>query len=661
MFEKSPRCTLIMLLFFLIPVFSIEFCCLALEKPQVQGKVGAKGFPEGIQKFTKEGVAVEMSIDPVDEERKAAKLLMEGDDVELRFKISDTATGVPMSGVRPAAWIDPQIKRMDVQKGQPTVEPCEDKIRMFLQGSLAYQPAIDLNAYFMLTLNEKPSISVINPQLGFYITKLVTSIPLKSPGEDWALTRNGRRLFVTMPKANQVAVVEMATWKLVTSVDAGANPVRIAFQPDEKYLWVGNDGAADKESESGITVLDADSLKTVAQFKTGAGHHEFAFSEDNKFAFVTNKEAGTVSVFDITKLHQLKEVQTGSAPISLAFSSRAQAVYVAHEGDGKIVVIDGKRVEVVATIASKPGLRTIRFSPDGRWGLAVNFRENTVDVLDSSTNRILHTVEVGHRPDQISFTRTFAYVRAIGSDQVYAIQLNLLGKGETVYALKFPTGQPPEKSTNLGIADVIAPTPEGDVVLVANPVDQTIYYYMEGMLAPMGSFQTYGNEPRAVLVVNRSLRETAPGVYSTTFKLPDSGTYDIAFLLDSPRMHHCFETTVKSNPAFVKKGLLPLKLEFLTEVTKLTVGEPVRLRLKATNPKTDQPREGLKDLRVLYLLLPGLVQKRVMAEPVGGGIYEVEIMAPRPGNYNVLFDCQSLNVHYNQLPRLLLQATAGGN
>ena len=43
----------------------------------------------------------------------------------------------------------------------------------------------------------------------------------------------------------------------------------------------------------------------------------------------------------------------------------------------------------------------------------------------------------------------------------------------------------------VSLADVIVPAPEGDSVLVANPADRVIYYYSEGMAAPMGSFQNY--------------------------------------------------------------------------------------------------------------------------------------------------------------------------
>src|SRR5678816_778703 len=107
---------------------------------------------------------------------------------------------------------------------------------------------------------------------------------------------------------------------------------------------------------------------------------------------------------------------------------------------------------------------------------------------------------------------------------------------------KFPGGQiaPEEARTESSIADAIVPAPEGNSVLLANPADGVIYYYTEGMAAPMGSFQNYRREPRAVMVWDQSLREASPGVYSTNLKLIGAGDYDVAFLLDTPRVSHCF-------------------------------------------------------------------------------------------------------------------------
>src|SRR6185436_8142912 len=75
----------------------------------------------------------------------------------------------------------------------------------------------------------------------------------------------------------------------------------------------------------------------------------------------------------------------------------------------------------------------------------------------------------------------------------------------------------------------IVPAPEEGAVLVANPADKMIYYYTEGMAAPMGSFQNYRRDPRALLVLDNSLAETASGVYSTTVRLGEAGHMTLRF------------------------------------------------------------------------------------------------------------------------------------
>src|SRR5262249_20939505 len=146
---------------------------------------------------------------------------------------------------------------------------CRQKIQAFLQASLASRPEIDLNTYYVLALNEDANISVIDPLLGYGSSKLLTMVLLKSPGEDWTLAADKKHLFVTMPKANQVAVVDTSTWKVVNSVETGQTPARIVFQRDQKYLWVGCDSS--DTAQSGVTVIDPAGPRVVAFIKTGAG------------------------------------------------------------------------------------------------------------------------------------------------------------------------------------------------------------------------------------------------------------------------------------------------------------------------------------------------------------------------------------------------------
>jgi YVTN family beta-propeller protein len=621
-------------------------------QPAAQTKVSAPAVvaSNAPQKLTHEGIEIEFSIEPASK----SDGLLEGKDANIRFTIRDTATNQPVTNLRPAAWID--ARKAGVVSTD--AKACREKVQSFLQAQLTQRPDIDLNSYIILALNEEANISVIDPLLGFGTTKLRTLVFLKSPGEDWVMSADRRRLYVSMPLVNQVVVVDTATWKVLSNIDTGARPVRLRLQGDGKYLWVANDGLAD--APSGVTVIDTTTEKVAAaHINTGAGHHEIAFSADDRFAFVSNKADGTLSVIEVARLAKIKDLKTGAQPASLAFSPAGRALYVAHEGDGTITVVDTERHEILARMQAKAGLVALRFAPDGRHGFAVNQKENAVNIFDASTNRLLHTITVGKSPDQVAFTKQFAYVRSLGQEQVSMINLSQLGKGNVSESsvARFAGGQKaPELAASRSTADVVVPSAEDGSVLVANPADKMIYYYQEGMAAPMGTFTNYKREPRALLIWDASLRETAPGVYSTKAQLTGQGNYDVAFLLDSPRFVNCFEMSVKENPELEKKRGLAIRVEPLLKERNLKTGENVQLRFKVIDTATGQPKQGLKDMGVLTFLSPGIWQQRHWAKSVGEGVYEVNFVPPQSGVYYVFFQCPSLGIQYRQLPRLILNA-----
>ena len=598
------------------------------------------------QKFEREGVEVEFTVEPIKEPGKSSEL-MEAKEAIVRFKINDKASKTPLSGVKPAVWLSQR-------DGDADEKQCREKIQSFLQGSLRSRPDVDLNTYYLLALNDEANISVIDPLLGFGTSKLLTLVMLKSPGEDWVQKTSDEKLFVSMPAVNQIAVVDTNTWKVVANVDAGMHPARVRMQPDQKYLWVGNDAG----ESSGVTVVDSATLKVVGQVKTGNGHHEVAFSTDNRFAFVTNEQDGTLSVIDIQKLAKVKDLKTGAPATSLAFSSLGNALYVVNEVDGSITVVDTRSQQVTTRIQTKPGIKDVRFAPGGRWGFAPNAKENVVYVFDASTNRLAHTISVEKGPDQIAFTDVFAYVRSTGSTEVSMIRLSTLTAQPDI--TKFPGGQaaPGEARADASIADVMVPAPEGNSMVIGNPADGVIYYYQEGMAAPMGSLQNYRRAPRAVMVVDRSLREVSAGVYSTTTKLPKSGIYDVAFLLDSPRITHCFNAEAKPNPDIPHEKRVALRIEYLNKDNQLRVAENYKLRFKLVDTTTSKAKSDVNDVRVLTMLSSGVWQKRDFARSVGDGVYELDLKVPQTGLYLVFVESRSQGVSFRQLPHLTLQTTA---
>ncbi len=594
------------------------------------------------KKIVSGGIVIEFDLEPADPAKKSVTL-KEGEDITFRFKLSDEATGTPLQKSYPAAWVS-------LRREGDTLD-CGKKVGTYIGGGLTARADLDLNAYYVLALNHDSTITVVDPLFEFGGTKLLALIALKSAGEDWALTFDQSRLFVSMPDSNQVAVIDPVLWKVTTNLEVGPNPTRLALQPDEQYLWAAYDGATD----SGVAVITASNLKVAARIPTGKGRHEITFSGDNRFAFVTNPTDGTVSVIDIKTLTKIKDISTGGSPVSMASSSVSKLVYVANR-EGTIVAIDEVRLNPVARAQAETGLTQIRVSPNGRYAFAVNSEKNTVYILDLSTTRIIHRVEVEKEPDQITFSYTLAYVRHKSSEHVLMIPFDQIGEGKSVLPADFPGGQTAfGRAKKASIADGIIQAPGANAVLVANPADKTIYYYKEGMAAPMGNFNNYGREPRAAMVVDRSLKERSPGVYSTTARLPRAGRYDVAFFLDSPRIVHCFGLVVNFGDDPSRAGKL-VEVEPLIPDRAIKVDKEVSLRFKLIDPRTKAPRNGVSDVEVLVFLAPGIWQYRKRAQPLGDGVYEISFTPPKAGVYYVFAQCPSLGVRFDQSTYTILEA-----
>ena len=283
--------------------------------------------------------------------------------MRVAFAITDTAGGLPLAKVYPSAWAVPP---------SGTHRPCRSRdallrAQALINGGLFNRPEPDLNIYYAVTLNHNATITVVDPLFGFGGTKLLALVPLAARGDDWALGPGGRQIFVAMPDANQVAIVDTS----VVEGDgerAGRNPPpppgRTAGRPiplDRRRVQPGH-------PDSGVTVLKIDQGTLAARIRTAPGRHDLALSDDSRHAFVTNDESGSVSIIDAEALRRVvTTIPTGRRPTSIAYSTPARQAYVTDAVDGTITGID-PRVAGGRAIGSRPSPASARSAsvPRGR-------------------------------------------------------------------------------------------------------------------------------------------------------------------------------------------------------------------------------------------------------------------------------------------------------
>ncbi|MDR0279552.1 MAG: YncE family protein [Paucimonas sp.] len=615
--------------------------------------LGGLGWAAGEEgALVRDGVSVALRIAPLAEDG----VLREGEFADVGFRISDSASGQPLAGLAPGAWLDPQAAAADLAQGRE--HSCKSRVGVFLKSNIGARPLLDLNSYFLLVMNRDASISVVDPQVSVGgITSTLARIELKQAPMDWVTPKDNKRVFVSLPAAGEVAVIDSERFKVIDSVAAGEEPVRVALQPDERLLWVGNN--AKSPGRSGVTVIDAQSLKPLKHLATGAGHHEIAFSQDSRHAFVSNRDDGTVSVIDIASLTLSKQIKTGSHPLSLAWSPLSQAVYVADGRDGTLTVIDGSSQAVRRVVQLKQGLGPMGFSHDGRFGVVLNTLENQASIIDAGNDTLIHDVAVSSEPYQVVFSQAYAYVRGLSSAKVTMINLASLGQGRTPISQGFDAGpQAPRLAGDLPLASSLAVTRDDNAVFVVNPVDNTTYFYAEGMNAPMSGYPNRGQVARAALVIDRSLREVEPGLYSARVRLPAAGRFDVAFLLNQPNIVHCFSAQVE--PAGDSARLPGVaRIEFLLDSASTPVGSPYPVRFRIVQGKQAIGRSGLKDVQVRYFLAPSSRARSVAAREVGEGVYEVPLTLDQPGAWYLHVRAASLGADFGDKTFASVRAVPG--
>jgi hypothetical protein len=236
------------------------------------------------------------------------------------------------------------------------------------------------------------------------------------------------------------------------------------------------------------------------------------------------------------------------------------------------------------------------------------------------------------------------------------INLSSLGKGKTAVVQSFAAGESaPNLAGNLVIADSVATAANEGSVFVVNPADGSTHYYMEGMNAPSSNYRVYGASPRAVTVVDRSLKEVEPGVYAGRVRMPVAGKFDVAFMLDNPQTLHCFSMTAQPNPLNPKR-FDPLAVEFEARPKAASAGEKVSVRFKLIDPATKLAKTGINDARVMYFLSPGRARTEVKVTEIGDGVYQADLQLSKPGAYYVYVGVPSMKLDYGKLPFFTLRA-----
>jgi DNA-binding beta-propeller fold protein YncE len=154
------------------------------------------------------------------------------------------------------------------------------------------------------------------------------------------VSKDGKRLFVSLWGNAKVAVIDLETDKVVAGWPSAEHPTEMVLSPDGNTLYV---ACANSTKVSVFATATGQALQTIncalyAKSPSGNTPNSLCLTPDGEMLFVANADANNLAVFNVSNPKEAKPlgfIPTGWYPTSVRFNKQDKQLYVANgKGQG---------------------------------------------------------------------------------------------------------------------------------------------------------------------------------------------------------------------------------------------------------------------------------------------------------------------------------------
>ncbi|MBL8269340.1 YncE family protein [Steroidobacter sp.] len=146
--------------------------------------------------------------------------------------------------------------------------------------------------------------------------------------------------------------------------------------------------------EGGVDVYDVESGKKVGGIATTGAPGSIKLASDVRRGYVSNRDSGTVTLFDLETLQAIATVKSGGRePREIEYDSKTRRIYVSNSGSGELAVLDAVTGSNRGSV--KLGGRLRQSVADGRGNLFIaDERANALHIIDTDKLQSLGKIPV---------------------------------------------------------------------------------------------------------------------------------------------------------------------------------------------------------------------------------------------------------------------------
>jgi YVTN family beta-propeller protein len=246
-----------------------------------------------------------------------------------------------------------------------------------------------------------------------------------------------------------------------TIATVGDLVMNAVLSPDGKSIILTHGGG----QQHGLNVIDTATQKLVQDIKLPSAYLGLAWSGDGKTLYAS----GGNNIQSISPIYEFsyangrlseqpvgKLIETGDPKLQivywmgLAYSPAKNMLYAANKRSdsvtGQIVVFDANTRQIVTRISVENAPYQLLLSPDGRDLYVSNWASDSISIIDTATNTVIHSARVGENPNAMALsTDGRLFVACSNDNTVYVLDARKFGVIERISTTQTPLA--PEGST----------------------------------------------------------------------------------------------------------------------------------------------------------------------------------------------------------------------
>jgi YVTN family beta-propeller protein len=224
--------------------------------------------------------------------------------------------------------------------------------------------------------------------------KLTGKLQAGSDPEEFALSRDGKSIYISNEDVKTASVIDIGTAKVAHIIPVGQEPEGVTTTPNGKQFYVTCEAGGD------VYVIDTLAYQVVGHFKVNGRPRSVAFLSSGATGFIPSESAGEFNIIDPLKVAvtQTITLPTGSRPMHATVSADDQRLYLSNGRAGTIAVIDAHSYQLLDSV--KVGTRPwgLGLSPDGRFLFSANGPSNDVSVVELAAGKEVMRIKAGASP-----------------------------------------------------------------------------------------------------------------------------------------------------------------------------------------------------------------------------------------------------------------------